>query len=57
MKCIPLGLYLLAGVFDALFSKVIVNELIVIFVVVDFWFTKNITGRKLLGIRWSFDDD
>jgi hypothetical protein len=26
-------------------------------IIVDFWFTKNICGRGLLGLRWYFDED
>lgn len=27
------------------------------FAVFDFWFTKNVTGKRLLGVRWYFDTD
>lgn len=26
-------------------------------VVADFWWTKNITGRKLVGLKWGFEED
>lgn len=32
-------------------------ELFLLALVVDFWLTKNIVGRKMIGLRWSFDDD
>lgn len=32
-------------------------ELVVFFIIVDFWFTKNYNGRKLLGLRWYFSLD
>ena len=25
--------------------------------VLDFWFTKNITGRLMTGLRWAFEED
>jgi hypothetical protein len=31
--------------------------MIAIFAVVDFWFTKNVNGKRLLSLRWFFDDD
>lgn len=54
LKAIPLGLLILKGLMTGLVGNMIVVELILIFVVVDFWFTKNITGRKMAGLRWSF---
>jgi hypothetical protein len=33
------------------------NELIAIFVVIDFWFTKNVSGKMMLGVRWYFQND
>lgn len=33
------------------------NELIAIFVVIDFWFTKNIAGKQMIGVRWFFQND
>jgi hypothetical protein len=32
-------------------------ELIVVFIVIDFWVTKNINGPKMVGIRWFFQND
>lgn len=43
--------------FAAMLTEQIVIELILIFIVVDFWFTKNINGRKMLGLRWEFGED
>lgn len=54
LKAIPLGLLLLKGLFVPLLGKTIIIELILIFVVLDFWFTKNINGRKMTGLRWAF---
>jgi hypothetical protein len=35
----------------------VTDELIVIFVVIDFWLTKNVTARKMIGLRWFFEND
>lgn len=32
-------------------------ELFLLSLVLDFWLTKNVVGRRMLGLRWSFDDD
>jgi len=48
-KISALILYL-CGIF--LLQFVIVFILVVILVAVDFWITKNVTGRKLVGLRW-----
>jgi hypothetical protein len=29
----------------------------VLFVLIDFWFTKNVNGRRLIGLRWYFGED
>lgn len=26
-------------------------------IIVDFWFTKNVLGRGLIGLRWFFGED
>ena len=57
LKGIPIGIFFFSGVLVAIFNKTLVYQLIVIFVVVEFWFTKNITGRRLIGIRWYFGED
>jgi len=45
------------SMFATFFSNVVIYELIAIAVVLDFWFTKNITGKKMLGVRWYFEND
>lgn len=54
LKVIVIGLFVLKRVFSSIFSELVVNELIAIFVVIDFWFTKNVSGKKLIGVRWFF---
>jgi len=54
MKAIVLGLFIMRVALDLIFSSLLVNELIAIFVVVDFWLTKNVIGKKMIGIRWFF---
>lgn len=56
-KAIPVGLLLLKGAFTPIVGKILIIELILIFIVIDFWLTKNVTGRRMIGLRWSFDDD
>ena len=38
-------------------TDLLVVELIFLFIVFDFWTTKNINGRRMIGVRWFFDDD
>lgn len=57
MKVIVLALLIFKGLFAAMFSDLVMNQLLAIFVVIDFWFTKNVTGKKLIGIRWFFQND
>jgi len=40
-----------------MFNALVINELIAVVAVIDFWFTKNVNGKKLLGVRWFFDED
>lgn len=56
-KAIPIALMLLRGVLSPLLSKTVIIELVLLFVVLDFWLTKNITGKRMLGIRWSFEEN
>lgn len=35
----------------------VTSQLTAVFVVVDFWYTKNVNGRRLLGLRWFFGED
>jgi hypothetical protein len=55
-KCIAIVLYLLGGI---VLGNITVFVLVVIIMAMDFWFTKNIAGRKLVGLKWDavFDDD
>ena len=46
-KCLQVALYLFIG--D---DGVITFLLTSIFIVVDFWTVKNVTGRMLVGLRW-----
>lgn len=54
VKSVVLTLYMMIGYIKSLIGKNPTDELIVFFVVVDFWLTKNVTGRKMIGIRWFF---
>ena len=56
-KVLALIGYYMNGLFDALLTDMITIELIIIFIVIDFWLTKNVNGRKMLGLRWSFGED
>lgn len=33
------------------------KELIILLGVIDFWFTKNYNGKRLLGLHWSMYQD
>jgi len=50
-------IFLFRGMFTTLFNGLVLNEMMVVFVVLDFWLTKNFNGKRLLGIRWYFDVD
>lgn len=56
-KGIVIVLFLFRGLFSTLFNGLVMNEMMVVFAVLDFWVTKNFTGKRLLGIRWYFDVD
>ena len=45
-------LYITSGVFELILSKTIVTFILLILSVLDFWFVKNISGRKLVGLKW-----
>lgn len=57
LKSIVLVLYMLINYMKKLIGQDPTDELIVIFIVIDFWMTKNINGRKMIGIRWFFEND
>ena len=46
---------LLRRILTALLSKTAVIEIVLLFVVIDFWLTKNIIGRRMIGMRWGFE--
>ena len=50
LKAIPVGIYFIFPIF--LSEKITVYIGIIIFSAMDFWATKNITGRLLVGLRW-----
>ena len=50
-KASPILLYLIRDVLPFK-AGILYNELLVILLVVDFWFTKNVAGRALVGLRW-----
>lgn len=50
-------MFLFRGIFTNMFNALVINELIAVVAVIDFWFTKNVNGKKLLGVRWFFDED
>ena len=55
-KAAPIILYLIK---DHLFFTpgILFNELLIILLVMDFWFTKNISGRSLVGLRWWLEEN
>jgi len=57
VKAVVLTLYMLISYLKALIGQNVTDEIIVIFVVIDFWLTKNVTGRKMIGLRWFFEND
>jgi hypothetical protein len=54
-KVIPIVAMLLRRILTALLSKTAVIEIVLLFVVIDFWLTKNIIGRRMIGMRWGFE--
>lgn len=38
-------------------SDDLAKQLATLFIVVDFWFTKNYCGPKMIGLRWFFKQD
>lgn len=57
IKAVVLTLYMLISYLKELIGGNVTDELIIIFVVIDFWLTKNVTGRKMIGLRWFFEND
>jgi hypothetical protein len=33
-------------------NRILIPESIVILCAIDFWFIKNVAGRKLVGLKW-----
>lgn len=56
-KAIVFIVFVFRGLFDTISNGLVTNEIIVVFAVIDFWFTKNVNGKRLLGLRWYFDVD
>jgi hypothetical protein len=56
-KGIVFMVFLFRGMFTTLFNGLVLNEMMVVFVVLDFWLTKNFNGKRMLGIKWYFDVD
>ena len=50
-------MFVFRGIFSTIVNGLVLNEIIAICCVVDFWLTKNFTGKRLLGVRWYFDQD
>ena len=50
-KGLPVILYLFSGIFFG--SDILAISVTTILAALDFWFMKNIAGRKLVGLRWS----
>jgi hypothetical protein len=57
LKALLIVMFLFRGIFTNMFNALVINELIAVVAVIDFWFTKNVNGKKLLGLRWFFDED
>ncbi len=57
LKLIPIGMYLFESTFTKLIGEIVVNQLIIFFVVIDFWMTKNVNGRRMIGVKWYYEND
>jgi hypothetical protein len=51
-KVAAILIYIMGGVFEKSTNFVTVTVLCVIFLSMDFWTVKNVTGRLLVGLRW-----
>ena len=54
-KATPIVFYIFGGLFIS--GTVYIFCIVLISTCVDFWFVKNVAGRKLLGLRWWNGDD
>ena len=50
MQFASLAVYIVCGLFSSSFVTNFV--LVVVLLMLDFWTTKNVTGRLLVGLRW-----
>ncbi len=57
LKAVPLTLVIFDSLTSQLFEQQHSAELIVVFIVLEFWITKNYTGKKMLGYKWFFGED
>lgn len=51
LKVIPFVLYMFSGIFIS--NSVFQWVLCILSASIDFWFTKNVAGRLILGMRWT----
>ncbi|EAX98645.1 hypothetical protein TVAG_403270 [Trichomonas vaginalis G3] len=51
LKVIPFGFYMFSGIFFS--NSVFQWVLCILSSSIDFWFTKNVAGRLILGMRWT----
>jgi hypothetical protein len=55
LKAIPLALMLFETIIVFIFTAKLLTQFVILFTVIEFWFTKNITGKRMMGMRWFFD--
>jgi hypothetical protein len=46
---------LLRALLIPLITQTVLIELVLLFVVLDFWLTKNVTGKRMIGLKWGFE--
>ena len=51
MKAIPIAVYIVFFIFDSLLF-IIGFSIVLLLVAIDFWLTKNVNGRLMVGLRW-----
>jgi hypothetical protein len=51
---IPLFLVAFDPFITRFFEVQYITEMVMIFIALEFWVTKNYTGRKMLGYRWFY---
>lgn len=57
LKLAVIVFFYFQDILDYAIGKMLNREIMIFFIILDFWFTKNYNGRKLLGIRWYFSLD